>query len=139
MHPNIYVSMCICYISLWVTTHIRDITGPKTNNHRVLATHIVYLIYEGYEPITKYYNNKTYSCSIWPVLDVENTDISLTVDYILKGLLWYPPPPWIRFHNKSVQYAAVWKTTQIKADALCYALNLIEWVFGLLSRSDHGW
>ena len=39
--------------------------------------------------------------------DMENTDNSLTMDYLLKGLAWYFSL-WIIFQNKSVQYAAVW-------------------------------
>ena len=45
-------------------THNRDIAGPKTSNHRILATRIVFPIYEGYESKTKYYNHNIYSHSL---------------------------------------------------------------------------
>ena len=41
-------------------------------------------------------------------VDVENMFTSLTVDYLLKGLVWYLFPVDF-FQKNSVQYAAVWK------------------------------
>ena len=38
-------------------THNRDITGPKANNRRILNTHNLSPIYEGYEYRTKYSNH----------------------------------------------------------------------------------
>ena len=50
------------------------------------------------------------------------------VDYLLNDLAWYFPL-WIRFQNKSVQWAAVWKNVQLKVEALCGALNWFGWLF----------
>ena len=56
--------------------------------------------------------------------DIENTDTYLTVDYLLKGLLWYFFL-WIRFQNKSVQCGAVWKKTR-SLKVRIYAARLID-------------
>ena len=61
--------------------------------------------------------------------DVENTDNKLS-DYLLMGSAWYfPPVNWLK---------TIVQNTQLKSEALYNALNLFEWIFGLLSRGKNG-
>ena len=55
--------------------------------------------------------------------DVENTDISLIVDYLLKYLAWYFLPCKFSLKKKACNAPLYEKNMQIKCEALCDALN----------------
>ena len=49
---------------------------------------------------------------------VENTDTSLTVDYLIKGLAWHFPPVKFSFNTNTCNVCMYEKTTQLKSKAI---------------------